>query len=94
MSGSEADPTNESGECIWKPPIKKKTGEKVQLIKFPCRYPDKPKSAEICNPCLLGDIFAMSFTQMTSVKAQQGMNEEIMTYLRNLTSDDELGDFR
>ncbi len=86
--------SNIRDECIWKPPIKRKSGIKSDHIKFPCRYPDKEKTMENCLPCLLGDLFAMNYTQLASIKAQAGMNEEIMTYLRSITSDDDLQDLR
>ncbi|MHA2252771.1 MAG: hypothetical protein ACXAD7_20580 [Candidatus Kariarchaeaceae archaeon] len=89
---SDVNPS--AGECIWKPSIKKKSENKVEFKKFPCRYPDKTKTDEVCNPCLLGDLFVMNFTQMQWFRQQQGMNEEIMTYLRNLTSDDDLNNFK
>ncbi|MHA2501452.1 MAG: hypothetical protein ACXAE3_01080 [Candidatus Kariarchaeaceae archaeon] len=85
---SEGNPN----ECIWKPPIKRNENGVVKMLKFPCRFPDKEKTAEVCNPCLLGDLFAMQFTQMSSLKQQSAMSEEIMTFLRNMTSDGSLDD--
>jgi len=67
--------------------MKRKVEDRVEMMKFPCRYPDKPKTSENCVPCLMGDLFAMNYTNMMSLKQQQGMNEEIMTFLRNMTSD-------
>lgn len=81
-------------ECIWKPPLIKKTESGTKIMKFPCRYPDKPKTTETCVPCLLGDVFVMSYTQTSMVKNQQGMSEEIMTYLKNFTSDGDIQDFK
>ncbi|MHA2098795.1 MAG: hypothetical protein ACW99A_08915 [Candidatus Kariarchaeaceae archaeon] len=93
---SENDPyaSTDPNVCIWKPTIKKVAGDKTQVLKFPCRFPDVKKTAEICNPCLMGDIFAMQYSQSQGLKKQQNLNDEIMTYLRNMTSDGDLNDFK
>ena len=88
-----SEPHNDS-ECIWKPPIKRNKDGKIELLKFPCRYPDKEKTSETCTPCLLGDLFAMEYTEMISSKKQSEMNDEIMTFLRNMTSDGSLDDLK
>ena len=90
MSTPKPDPS----ECIWKPPVRKKIDGELKMLRFPCRYPEKEKTAETCNPCLLGDLFAMQFTQMQSTKQQTEMSDEIMQFLRNLTSDGSLDDFK
>ena len=86
----EKDP--DPNVCIWKPPIKQKVKGEVKLLNFPCRYPEKEKIAETCNPCLLGDLFAMQYTQLSNLKQQSAMSDEIMTFLRNMTSDGSLDD--
>ena len=80
--------------CIWKAPLKRKKGDKIELVKFPCRYPEKEKTTDVCVPCLLGEMFTVNYTQMVALKEQQGLNEEVMTFLRNLTSDGSMDDLR
>ena len=94
MSAETDKKENDPNVCIWKPPVKSKKERKVSVHNFPCRFPDKEKNSELCNPCLLGDVFAMNYTQMMNVKQQAGLNEEIMTYLRTFTSDGTLDDLR
>lgn len=89
---TSSDQSNDS--CIWKPQIKRKFEDRSIDMKFPCRFPDKEKTSEVCTPCLLGDVFAMQYTQMVSFKQQSNLNEEVMTYLRSITSDDNLNDFK
>ena len=89
---SETD--QDKNTCIWKPPIKQKIDGQLRMLKFPCRYPEKEKNAETCNPCLLGDLFAMQYTQLSGMKKQSAMNEEVMTFLRNMTSDGSLDDLK
>ena len=88
MSQEKPDPK----VCIWKPPIRQEVNGEVRLLNFPCRYPDKEKTAENCTPCLMGDLFVMQYTQMSNIQKQASMNEEIMTFLRNMTSDGSLDD--
>lgn len=82
----------DKNECIWKPPMKRNDNGVIKTLRFPCRYPDKEKTDAVCNPCLLGDLFALQFTQVSSLKLQSAMSEEIMTFLRNMTSDGSLDD--
>jgi len=90
MEQGQPDPN----ACIWKPPIKRKENGEVRIIKFPCRYPDKEKIAENCTPCLMGDLYALQFTQLNNLQQQSAMSEEIMTFLRNMTSDGSLDDLQ
>lgn len=85
---------NDPNVCIWKPNIKKVVDGQVQFLKFPCRYPDKEKTHDVCTPCLMGDIFAMQYTQMQGMRKQQDLNEEVMTFLRNMTSDGDLDNLK
>ncbi len=87
--------------CIWKPTLKKIGDTQPQELKFPCRFPDVKKTPEICNPCLMGDVFAMQYAQTQEMKKQkklmkeqQSIGDEVMAYLRNMTSDDTLDDFK
>ena len=91
----------DSKSCIWKPTLRKIGGQETQELKFPCRFPDVKKTPEICNPCLMGDVFAMQYAQTQEMKKQQklmkdqqSIGDEVMTYLRNMTSDDTLDDFK
>ncbi|MFV2014368.1 MAG: hypothetical protein ACC656_02980 [Candidatus Heimdallarchaeota archaeon] len=87
--------------CIWKPTLKKIGENQTQELKFPCRFPDIKKTADICTPCLMGDVFAMQYAQTQEMKKQQklmqeqqSIGDEVMAYLRNMTSDDSLDDLK
>ena len=75
--------------CKWKQGISGRNPEgKVQQINFPCRYPDEELSSELGTQCLLGDLFAMFYTQAMSFRKSADMQEEIMAYLKSFTSED------
>ena len=77
--------------CIWKKEVRATDSMgNTKVVRFPCRFPDKPLNSELCVPCLLGDLFSAFYVQtMNAGKANQ-MQEEIMTFLRNLTDDGSL----
>ncbi len=75
--------------CKWKYGIKGRDAEgNVKDVKFPCRFPNEELTSELCTQCLLGDLFGMFYAQTMSLKQGQSMQEEIMAFLKNFTSDD------
>lgn len=75
--------------CKWKQGISGRNPEgKVQPINFPCRYPNEELSSELCTQCLLGDLFAMFYTQAMSIRKSSDMQEEIMAFLKSFTTED------
>ncbi len=76
-------------KCKWKPSVTAHgpNGE-IKTIDFPCRYPDEELSPQLCTQCLLGELFTMFYAQTMSMKQSMSMQEEMMAFLKNLTSDD------
>ena len=75
--------------CKWKQSISGRSPEgKVQKINFPCRFPDSDLTFELCVQCLLGELFAVFYTQTMNMQKSGNMQEEIMAFLKNFTSED------
>ena len=75
--------------CKWKKGISGRNPEgDIQQVNFPCRYPEDELNSELCTQCLLGDIFSLFYTQTMSMKQSTSMQEEIMAFLKNFTSED------
>ena len=75
--------------CKWKKGISGRNPEgEFQQVNFPCRYPEDELNSELCTQCLLGDIFSLFYTQTMSMKQSSSMQEEIMAFLKNFTSED------
>ncbi len=80
--------------CKWKPPITRKSAEKTDTVRFPCRFPNEELTPELCNQCLLGDLFTMQYTQFLSLKQGFSFQQEMMTYLKSITDDGSLDDLK
>lgn len=77
--------------CIWKKEVKAtNVSGKVKTLRFPCRFPDRELNSELCVPCLLGDVFSAFYVQTMQATKANAMQEEIMTFLRNMTDDGSL----
>ena len=75
--------------CKWKQGISGRSPEgKIQSINFPCKFPNEELSSDLCTQCLLGDLFAMFYTQAMSFRKSADMQEEIMAFLKSFTSED------
>ncbi len=81
-------------ECKWKPPIRKKGEDGFKVMKFPCRYPDQELTPELCTQCLMGDLFSLQFTQMSSMQKSFSIQEEMYAFLKNITDDGTLEDLK
>lgn len=81
--------------CNWKPAVTAQTpnGERKQ-VRFPCRYPDEELTSELCTQCLLGEMFAVLYSQHMALKKSGEMTSEVMTFLRSMTDDGSLDDLR
>lgn len=78
-----------SRKCEWKPSINARDPNgNVKKLDFPCRFPDKELTTDLCMQCLLGELFTMFYAQTMSMKQSQDMQEEMMAFLKNLTSED------
>lgn len=81
-------------KCKWKAGVSGRSPEgKIKRIEFPCRYPDEELTSELCMQCLLGDIFSLFYTQTMGMQKSMNMQEEMMAFLKNFTTDD-FGDMR
>jgi len=75
--------------CNWKQGISGKNPEgNIQKVNFPCRYPNDELSTDFCTLCLLGDLFSMFYAQTLSIRKSADMQEEIMAFLKNFTTED------
>ncbi|MHA1865355.1 MAG: hypothetical protein ACTSVB_09495, partial [Candidatus Heimdallarchaeaceae archaeon] len=75
-------------KCKWKPSINARDPNgNVKKLDFPCRFPNEELTTELCTQCLLGELFTMFYAQTMSMKQSQDMQEEMMAFLKNLTSD-------
>ncbi len=75
--------------CKWKQGISGRSPDgKVQHVNFPCRYPNDELTTDLCNLCLLGELFSIFYAQTMSMKKSADMQEEIMAFLRSFTSED------
>ncbi|MHA1223655.1 MAG: hypothetical protein ACTSR2_08595 [Candidatus Hodarchaeales archaeon] len=75
--------------CKWKQGIsgRSPSGE-IQPVQFPCRYPKEALSTDLCTLCLLGELFSVFYAQTMNMKKSAEMQEEIMAFLKNFTSED------
>jgi hypothetical protein len=75
--------------CKWKQSVSGKAPDgSIQKVNFPCRFPDEELTTDLCSLCLQGDLFSMFYAQMMSMKQGANMQEEIMAFLKNFTSED------
>ena len=75
--------------CKWKQGISgRNPAGDVQQIKFPCRFSDEELTSELCTQCLLGELFSIFYAQTLGMKKSANMQEEIMAFLKNFTSED------
>ena len=79
----------EPRSCKWKQSVSGKAPDgSVHQVKFPCRFPNEELTTDLCSLCLQGELFSMFYAQMMSMKKSSDMQEEIMAFLRNFTSED------
>ena len=80
---------NPPRKCKWKPPINARTPEGTfKKMDFPCRFPDEELTSSLCSQCMLGELFTMFYAQTMSMKQSMAMQEEMMAFLKNYTSED------
>jgi len=74
--------------CKWKQSVSGRNPEgDIKKINFPCRF-HEDLTFELCVQCLLGELFSVFYTQAMNIQKSGNMQEEIMAFLRNFTSED------
>lgn len=75
--------------CKWKQSVSGKAPDgTIHKVNFPCRFPNEELTTDLCSLCLQGELFSMFYAQMMSLKKSSDMQEEIMAFLKNFTSED------
>ncbi len=75
--------------CKWKQGITRKSPEgEILPLNFPCKFSNDELTTDLCTLCLLGDMFSMFYAQTMTIKQSANMQEEIMAFLKNFTTED------